>query len=165
MCSKLVSTAELSALGASLRARRKRVVFTNGCFDLLHIGHIRFLREARALGDVLVVGVNTDDSVRGLKGESRPFVPEDERIEILAALDSVDYVVLFDEATPLALIEALRPDVACKGGDYDRGTMLPEATAVRDYGGEFRLLGYTPGHSSSQLIAGILMRKRQLVAP
>jgi D-beta-D-heptose 7-phosphate kinase/D-beta-D-heptose 1-phosphate adenosyltransferase len=165
MRGKLVSAAELQDLGAAFHARRKRLVFTNGCFDLLHVGHVRFLREARALGDALVVGVNTDDSVRRLKGEPRPFVPQDERIEILAALDSVDYVVLFDETTPLALIEALRPDVACKGGDYDEGAVLPEATVVRGYGGEFRLLGHTPRRSSGELAAGIIARNGQLMAP
>ena len=93
-------------------------MFTNGCFDILHIGHVRYLEAARALGDVLVVGVNTDDSVRRLKGPDRPLNPEAERAEILAALECVDCVTLFDEATPIELILAIKPDIHCKGGDY-----------------------------------------------
>jgi rfaE bifunctional protein nucleotidyltransferase chain/domain len=153
---KLVSPSELPSLGVTLRARRQRVVFTNGCFDLLHVGHVRFLREARSLGDALVVGVNTDESVRLLKGEPRPLVPDDERAEVVGALESVDYVVLF--------AAALRPDVACKGGDYDAEAVFPEAAAVRAYGGEFRTLGHTPRRSSTRLIADVFERGRRAVA-
>jgi rfaE bifunctional protein nucleotidyltransferase chain/domain len=161
---KLVSPSELPSLGVTLRARRQRVVFTNGCFDLLHVGHVRFLREARSLGDALVVGVNTDESVRLLKGEPRPLVPDDERAEVVGALESVDYVVLFAAATPVDLIRALRPDVACKGGDYDAEAVFPEAAAVRAYGGEFRTLGHTPRRSSTRLIADVFERGRRAVA-
>jgi rfaE bifunctional protein nucleotidyltransferase chain/domain len=149
---KLVHQEELARLGEALRARGARVVFTNGCFDVLHVGHTRFLREARSLGDALVVGVNTDESIRLIKGQNRPVVPQSDRVEILAALESVDYIVLFDQSTPVVLIEALRPDVACKGGDYEEEVELPEAAAVMRCGGEFRVLGHTPHRSSTKLI-------------
>jgi len=124
--------------------RGKRVVFTNGCYELLHIGHLRSLEEARSLGDLLVVGVNRDRRARELKGADRPFVPERQRAEMVAALDPVDYVVLFDEDTPTALIRALRPDVVCKGGDY-RGRRPPEQELIESLGGRFKLLRQTPG--------------------
>jgi D-beta-D-heptose 7-phosphate kinase/D-beta-D-heptose 1-phosphate adenosyltransferase len=155
---KLVSPEELGRLGRALRAHGMRLVFTNGCFDVLHVGHTRFLREARSIGDALVVAVNTDDSVQRIKGEGRPVVAQSDRIEVLAALESVDYIVLFDESTPVKLIEALRPHVACKGGDYDEATELPEAAAVVRCGGEFRVLGYTPHRSSTELIGRAVER-------
>lgn len=103
---------------AERRAEGARAVFTNGCFDLLHVGHVRYLRRARALGNLLIVGVNSDDSARRLKGPGRPLVPEEERAEVLAALGCVDYVTIFDEDTASALVAALRPEVYAKGGDY-----------------------------------------------
>jgi D-beta-D-heptose 7-phosphate kinase/D-beta-D-heptose 1-phosphate adenosyltransferase len=135
---------------APLRARGGRIVFTNGCFDLLHVGHTRYLQEARALGDALVVGVNTDASVRRLKGEARPIVPEAERAELLAALACVDYVTLFDEATPERLLAHLRPEIHCKGGDY-RAEDLPETPLVRSWGGAVVILPLTPGRSTTEL--------------
>ena len=131
----------LAALGAEARAAGRRVVFTNGIFDLLHVGHLRYLRAARALGDLLVVGLNDDACTRRLKGPRRPIVPQDERAELLAALEPVDRVVLFGEDTAVALIEALRPAVYVKGGDYAAtpgavGKPLPEAAAVRACGGD-----------------------------
>src|SRR5438093_6231289 len=121
MINKIKSRAELKKLLATRRARHKRIVFTNGTFDLLHIGHVRYLQAARELGDVLVVGVNSDDSVRGYKGPSRPVVPQDERAEIVAALRCVDYAVIFDEPTAAQLVEVLQPDIYVKGGDYAEG--------------------------------------------
>ena len=162
---KLIPREDVAGLGVSLRMRGKRIAFTNGCFDLLHVGHTRFLAEARSLGNVLVVGVNTDDSIRRIKGKHRPWVPQEERAEILTALDSVDHVVLFDETTPVAVIEALRPHVACKGGDYRDPRVLPEAIAVASCDGEFRLLGHTAHRSSSSLIENIVAVTRELTFP
>lgn len=96
----------------------RKIIFTNGCFDILHVGHIRCLEEAKALGGVLIVGINNDDSVKALKGDKRPLIPEDERAEIVASLESVDYVTVFHEHTPLELIERIKPDIIVKGGDY-----------------------------------------------
>ena len=111
---------------AKILARRggKKIVFTNGCFDLLHAGHVRLLKKARSLGDLLVVAVNSDRSLRRLKGDGRPLVPERQRAEILSALSCVDYVTLFDEATPLETIQAIKPDVLVKGGDYESSRIV-----------------------------------------
>lgn len=132
-------------------------MLTNGCFDLLHVGHVRYLAAARALGDLLIVGVNSDASVRALKGPARPLVPADERAEIIAALAAVDLVVVFDEPTAESLVAQLRPDIYVKGDDYSEAT-LPEARVVRGYGGEIALLPIQPGHSTSALIARVLAR-------
>ena len=129
----------------------KRVVFTNGCFDLLHLGHLRTLLAARKEGDALVVGVNSDASVRRLKGEKRPLNPERERAALLAAMECVDIVVIFEEDTPLRVIETLKPDVHVKGGDY-REEDLPEAPVIRSYGGEIVLAKLLPGHSTTELV-------------
>jgi rfaE bifunctional protein nucleotidyltransferase chain/domain len=136
------------------RDEGKRLVLTNGTFDVLHVGHVRYLEAARALGDVLVVGLNSDASVRGYKGPGRPVVPQDERAEILAALRCVDYVTIFDEPTATHLVEALQPEFYVKGGDYTGagGKLLPEAEAVLSYGGEVRIIPYVEGHSASELI-------------
>lgn len=135
------------------RAAGLRVVVTNGTFDLLHIGHVRYLEAAREFGDMLVVGVNSDASVRGYKGPSRPVVPQDERAEIVAALRCVDYATIFDEPTATTLIEALQPEVYVKGGDYaPGGKPLPEAEVVQTYGGEVRIVPLVPGRSASGLI-------------
>lgn len=151
---KLLGEAQLLVERERLRAGGKRVGFTNGCFDLLHVGHTRYLHDARQLVDALIVGVNADASVRALKGPGRPVVPEDERAELLAALTSVDYVVLFAERTAERIAGALRPDVYLKGGDYSLDpSVLPEASVVQGYGGEIRLMPVHPGRSSSALLA------------
>lgn len=133
------------------------MVLTNGCFDLLHVGHVRYLKEAKGLGDLLIVGVNSDDSVRRLKGEGRPLMSQEERAEILAALEAVDYVVIFEEDTAEKLVSALQPDLYVKGGTYTVQN-LPEASAVARYGGEVRILSLTPGLSTSELARRILTR-------
>ena len=133
---------------ARWRLRSGRVVFTNGVFDLLHPGHVDILSAARALGDALVVGVNTDASVRRLKGPSRPVRGEHDRAHVLAALESVDAVVLFDEDTPLELIRALAPDVLVKGGDYTVDTVVG-APDVIQRGGDVVIIPLTPGHSTT----------------
>ena len=148
---KIINRSQVQELGEWLRGEGQRVVFTNGCFDILHVGHVRYLEQARALGDVLVLGLNTDASVRRLKGPSRPINSEDERAEVLAALECVSYVVLFDEQTPVETIELLRPDVHAKGGDY-RVEDLPEAATVQAYGGEVAILPLVPGRSTTRLV-------------
>jgi len=133
------------------RAQGRTVVFTNGCFDVLHRGHVRYLDEARSHGDLLVVAVNSDDSVRRLKGPDRPVNPVEDRVAVLAALSCVDHVVVFEEDSPAALIEAIRPDVYVKGGDYPP-EMVPEAPLVRRLGGQVRTLGFVPDRSTSAVI-------------
>ncbi|GAB3964767.1 hypothetical protein GCM10027615_08160 [Plantactinospora veratri] len=133
------------------RAEGRAVVFTNGCFDVLHRGHVRYLDQARQLGDLLVVAVNSDDSVRRLKGTDRPVNPVEDRVALLAALSCVDHVVVFEEDSPAGLIEAVRPDVYVKGGDYPPD-MVPEAPLVRRLGGQVRTLGYVPDRSTSAVI-------------
>ncbi|MFL6177699.1 MAG: D-glycero-beta-D-manno-heptose 1-phosphate adenylyltransferase [Ornithinibacter sp.] len=142
---------ELARLVSVRRASGARLVFTNGCFDVLHLGHVRYLREARALGDMLVVAVNSDDSVRRLKGEGRPLVSDLERASLLAALDVVDAVTVFTQDSPRALIEMLRPDLYVKGGDYTP-SMLPETPLVERLGGEVVTVGYLADHSTTELI-------------
>lgn len=137
------------------RAAGQRVVMTNGVFDLLHVGHTRYLAQARALGDALIVGVNSDESVRLLKGPERPILPLDERAELLAMLRVVDGVVPFSESTAHALLDTLRPDIYVKGGDYTPDNPPPEAALVRAYGGEVQLLRYIPGRSTSDIIRAI----------
>lgn len=154
---RVVTLPELRILRSRWRAEGKRLVLTNGTFDVLHIGHLRYLQAARALGDILVVGVNSDASVRAYKGPGRPVVPQDERTELLAALRCVDYVTIFDEPTATDLVEALEPEIYAKGGDYaaDMGKPLPEAGAVRSYGGEVQIIPYVEGHSASEMIVRI----------
>ena len=149
-----MTIAEAVAFVARLRAAGKTIVFTNGVFDLLHPGHVRYLQHARALGDALIVGVNSDRSVRANKGPSRPITPEDERAEVLAALACVDAIVIFEEPTAETLVAALRPEIYVKGSDYAEAD-LPEARIVRRYGGEVRLLPAIPGISTTALIARI----------
>lgn len=153
---KLATRDEFFRRSAALRREGKRVVFSNGCFDILHAGHVRYLATARALGDALFLGVNTDASVRELKGPTRPFVPETERWEVLAGLESVDCVTLFDEPTPLELILACRPDVLVKGGDYTRETIVG-ADAVEGWGGKVVSVALEPGLSTSSLVERILL--------
>ena len=131
------------------------IVFTNGCFDLLHIGHVRYLAEAKRYGDVLVVGVNSDSSVQRLKGPRRPLIPETERAEMLAHLCSVDYVTLFDELTADRLIEEVIPHVYVKGGDIDPAR-IPEAPTVQRLGGRVVIAQYVDAHSTSRIIARVL---------
>jgi len=132
----------------------KRVVFTNGCFDLLHPGHIRSLETARGLGDVLIVGMNSDESVRRLKGEGRPVIPEQERAEILASLECVDAVVIFDESTPQRVVAALLPDVLVKGGDWP-GNQIVGREEVEAAGGKVVLVEVVPGYSTTEILKKI----------
>ncbi|TAJ10667.1 MAG: D-glycero-beta-D-manno-heptose 1-phosphate adenylyltransferase [Nitrospirae bacterium] len=152
MREKIKSRGEVAAELATRRARRERIVFTNGCFDLMHVGHVRYLEAARALGDLLVVGVNSDESVRVLqKGPDRPIVPQDQRAEVLAALACVDYVVLFGEPDPGRLIAELQPDVLVKGGDWTPEQIVGRET-VEARGGTVRTIPLVPGASTTSLI-------------
>jgi D-beta-D-heptose 7-phosphate kinase/D-beta-D-heptose 1-phosphate adenosyltransferase len=148
---------DLRGIIQDLKAKGKRIIFTNGCFDLLHIGHVRYLEEAKSLGDILVVGVNSDASVRGLKGPNRPILPEEERAEILSGLACVDYVTIFDEPTPSNLISLLLPHILVKGGDWTKEETVGWETVERT-GGEVVILSFVEGSSSSQLIETILKR-------
>ena len=150
---RVLSLADLLDLRHAWREADLRLVLTNGTFDLLHIGHLRYLEVARSKGDLLVVGINSDASVRGYKGPDRPVVPQDERAEMVAALRCVDYTTIFDETTAVALVEALQPEVYVKGGDYAPDSKpLPEAEAVTAYGGEVSIVPFVEGHSASDLI-------------
>ncbi len=154
---KICTQAELLPLLEQLRNSGKRVVFTNGCFDILHAGHVKYLERARSLGDCLVLGLNTDASVRRLKGPSRPLVAERDRALILASLRFVDYVVLFDDDTPLRLIECLRPHVLVKGADYSRERVVGHEL-VESWGGRVELIDFVEGRSTTKLIGNILER-------
>lgn len=156
---KVLTWDELSRRVRGLKEEGKRIVFTNGCFDLLHIGHARYLRQARALGDWLVVGLNSDESVRGLKGPSRPLILEEERAEMLASLECVDAVALFPQRTPDELIRVVVPHVHVKGGDY-RKEDLPEAALVEALGGEVCILPLVEGRSTSEIVLRVLERYR-----
>jgi len=151
MIEKILSLDELLGLRKRLRAEGKTLVFTNGVFDLLHIGHVRYLAAARALGDALLVGVNSDHSVRQLKGDDRPIVNEAERVEILAALKPVDYVTIFDDVSPRSLIAALLPDVLVKGGDYQLDE-IHGREEVEAAGGRVVSLPFVEGLSTSAII-------------
>ncbi len=152
---KLRSLSELKAIVRSLRAAGRRVVFANGCFDLIHAGHIRYLEGARARGDVLVVGINSDASVTALKGRGRPILPERERAEIVASMACVDFVVIFDSPTADRVLDELRPDVHAKGTDYTEAT-VPERATVLSYGGRIAIVGDPKNHATRDLIRTVV---------
>ena len=154
---KLIPWDDLLAVRDQARRDGRVVVWTNGTFDLLHPGHVSSLQAARALGDVLVVGLNSDASVRGYKGPTRPILTQDERAAMLAALECVDYVVVFDEPTPEAALSRLKPDVHCKGAEYapPHGRPVPERTVVEGYGGRVEYLPLVPGMSTTDLLARV----------
>jgi D-beta-D-heptose 7-phosphate kinase/D-beta-D-heptose 1-phosphate adenosyltransferase len=137
------------------RKEGRKIVFTNGCFDILHVGHVRYLQEARRLGDLLVLGLNSDASVRAIKGEKRPLVPQAERAEVIASLTWVDYVTLFDETTPLRLIEYLRPDCLVKGGDWQEASVVG-GKEVRTRGGRVVIVPLTEGASTTNIVKKVL---------
>lgn len=159
MSEKIVNPDRLAAIADSFRARGRKLVLTNGCFDLLHVGHVRYLQAARALGDALAVAINGDDSVRVLKGAGRPLNTERDRAEIVAALECVDYAVLFPEERVTRLIEEVRPSIYVKGGDYTPASLHPEEhAALEKIGAEIRILPFEPGHSTS----GVIERMKRL---
>jgi len=153
----LIPRSEVRALGERLRQEGKRIAFANGCFDLLHVGHVRFLAGAREQGDVLVVGVNSDAAVRGLKGPGRPLIPAEAQASLIGALESVDYVVIFDDLTAEGVLRDLRPHVQCKGTDYTEQT-VPERGVMESLGGEVRIVGDAKNHSTREVLAEISRR-------
>ena len=159
---KILSREDLAVEVRRRQAAGERGVFTNGCFDLLHLGHVHYLQNARSLGDFLILALNSDEGVRLLKGSGRPLVPEDQRAEILAALTCIDYVTIFNEPTAGPLVALLQPSIYVKGGDYaglggniPDTNRLPEAKVVQEYGGIVCLIPYLPYHSTTELIAAI----------
>ncbi len=159
MSGRIIPRTGVRELGEQLRREGRRIAFANGCFDLLHVGHIRYLAGARAEGDVLVVGVNSDASVAHLKGPGRPLLPAPARAELVAALESVDYVVVFEEPSVAELLEELRPDVHCKGTDYTEET-VPEREVMKRLGGQVRIVGDPKDHSTRDILADIARRNK-----
>lgn len=156
MNSKILTLDQLAAESGRLRSESQRVVATNGCFDILHVGHVRYLTAARKLGDVLIVGLNGDDSVRQLKGEGRPVNREQDRAEVLAALESVDYVTIFPENRATNFLRAAAPAVYAKGGDYTADTLDPGERAVLDeFGSRIEIIPFEKGYSTSELLTRI----------
>ncbi len=148
---RILERDDLAAVVNAAKRKGSRIVFANGCFDVLHVGHIRFLEAAKALGDLLIVGVNSDEQTRRLKGEGRPLAPQDQRAQIVSALAAVDFVTIFDEPTVQQLLLALRPDIHAKGTDYTEDT-VPERDVVRSFGGQLAIVGDPKNHSSSEII-------------
>lgn len=152
---KIVKLKKLLKELVAARKRGRKVVFTNGCFDIIHAGHVRYLKKAASLGDILVIGLNSDKSVRVIKGEKRPIVPESERAEVLSALSSVDYVVIFNEPTPIKVIEVILPDVLVKGADWAAGNIVG-ADVVKKNGGRIKRVTLVKGRSTTNIIKRIL---------
>ena len=159
MRSKLLPRNEVAALGERLRAEGRKITFANGCFEILHVGHVRYLQGAKEEGDVLVVGVNSDPSVARLKGAGRPLVPVDARAELVASLACVDYVTVFDDPTAEPVLRDLRPHVQCKGPDYTEEN-VPERRVMDELGGVVRIVGDPKNHSTRDLLADIARRAR-----
>ena len=157
MTGKIIGRSEVRDLGDRLRSEHRSIVFANGCFDLLHAGHIRYLEGAAQQGDALVVGINSDRAVRELKGPGRPFLNQDARAELIAALRAVDYVVIFDDLTAEAILRDLRPGVHCKGTDYTEES-VPERKVMEELGGRICITGDPKDHSTRQLIQEIQRR-------
>ena len=153
MNKKIIDAQQLAAVSEEMRDKGRKLVLTNGCFDLLHVGHVRYLQSARALGDALAVAINGDESVRTLKGEGRPLNSEADRAEVIAALHCVDHVIIFAEVRATQLLEEVRPAIYVKGGDYTKETLhAEERAALERAGAEIRILPFEQGHSTSTLI-------------
>ncbi len=152
---KIINFSQIKTIIPRLQSQKKKIVFTNGCFDLLHIGHIQYLRKAKSQGDILVIGLNSDQSVRMIKGKNRPIVPEKERAEIVASLEMVDYVILFNDPDPLRLIESLKPNILVKGADWPKSRIIGREI-VEKIGGRVIRVPLVPGASSTGLIEKII---------
>ena len=150
----VVSRKDLADLGEELRKQGKTIVTTNGCFDLLHVGHVRILKSARALGDVLILGLNSDDSVRKLKGQGRPINNQSDRAEVLSSLECVDYITIFTEDTPVEFLKAVKPHIHVKGADY-KPADLAETPVVESFGGRVEILQLVPDRSTSSILERI----------
>jgi len=157
MISKIKDLGSLVRIASKLRRRGKKIVFANGCFDIIHFGHVQLLSKAKSRGDILIVGINSDASTRKIKGDLRPILPEKDRSRIIAALEAVDYVTVFDETTPWHLIKSLRPDVLVKGADWKPDTIVGR-DFVRSYGGTVARIQLAKGHSTTALIKKIIDR-------
>ena len=155
MKSKILKLSDLVQVIEGLREAGKRIVFTNGCFDILHVGHVRYLAAARSKGDALVLGLNSDASVKSIKHDNRPIVSQDQRAEVLAGLACVDYITIFDESDPLALIQTIKPDVLIKGADWKEAEIIG-SDIVKSYGGKVVRIEVVPGISTSRIIQRIL---------
>jgi rfaE bifunctional protein nucleotidyltransferase chain/domain len=151
---RILSRLEIEHEVAEARASGKRIVFANGCFDVLHVGHVRYLEAAKALGDLLIVGINSDEQTRRLKGEGRPLLPQDHRAEIISSIEAVDFVTIFAEPTVEQLLLALKPDIHAKGTDYTEDS-VPERDVVRSFGGRVVIVGDPKDHSSSEVIGRV----------
>ncbi len=149
--SRILNRSELKTAAEIARHQGKTIVFANGCFDVLHAGHVRYLEAAKALGDILIVAVNSDEQAHRLKGKGRPLLPQDQRAEIVSALNAVDLVTIFDEPSVAELLLALKPDIHAKGTDYTEDT-VPERDVVRSFGGRVAIAGDPKNHSSSEMI-------------
>ncbi|HBI22625.1 MAG TPA: D-glycero-beta-D-manno-heptose 1-phosphate adenylyltransferase [Nitrospiraceae bacterium] len=156
----LIALEEFVPVIARLKQDGKRIVFTNGCFDIIHVGHIRYLKSAKELGDILVIGLNSDESVRKIKGDNRPIVSQGERAEVLSSIRSVDYVVIFNEPDPYNTIAAIKPDILIKGGDWAIDNIVGR-DIVESYGGEVRTIPFVEGFSSSRIIGDVLNKFRK----
>ncbi|MCI0531346.1 MAG: D-glycero-beta-D-manno-heptose 1-phosphate adenylyltransferase [candidate division Zixibacteria bacterium] len=154
---KIVGRTGLKQILNKLRAARKRIVFTNGCFDLIHVGHVRYLKKARQMGDLLILGLNSDQSVRKLKGPSRPIISQNDRAEILSALEPVDYIVIFNELTPLNLIRRIRPDILVKGSDY-KTSQIVGRDYVLSHGGRVKTVPIVRNKSTKNLVKTVITR-------
>ena len=155
MRSKILILSDLVQAVEGLRKAGKRIVFTNGCFDILHVGHVRYLAAARSKGDALVLGLNSDASVKSIKPDKRPIVDQDQRAEVLSGLACVDYITIFDEPDPLALIRTIKPDVLIKGADWEEAEIIG-SDVVKSYGGNVVRIEVVPGISTSRIIEKIL---------
>ena len=157
MTEKIKNQQEIALIVKELKNQGKKVVWTNGCFDILHIGHIKYLQEAKSKGDILIVGLNSDTSVKAIKGPKRPIINQSQRALVLSALLFVDYILIFDQPSPAYLLEILQPDVFVKGGDYSLQTLNPkEREAVENYGGEIALIKFVENASTTEIIKKIL---------
>ena len=152
---KIYSREELKKIIDRHRKEGKKIVFTNGCFDILHVGHTRYLTEAKKQGNILVLGLNSDESVRSLKGKERPLIPENERADVIAALESVDYVTIFHELTPLEIIEYLKPDILVKGGDWKEKDVVGREL-IEKWGGRVIIIPEVKGSSTTNIIEKIM---------
>lgn len=148
---KLVNKKDLDRLIEKLRNENKTIVMTNGCFDILHAGHVRYLKESKKFGDILIVGLNSDISIKAVKGNNRPINPENDRIEVLSGLEAVSYIVLFDEISPVDIINKIKPDIYTKGADYTIKT-LPEAETIINNGGRIEFIKLVEGRSTTKII-------------
>jgi len=148
---RILERRDMLAVVEAAKRKGSRIVLANGCFDVLHVGHIRYLEAAKALGDLLIVGVNSDEQTRRLKGDGRPLVPQDQRAQIVSALEAVNFVTIFEEPTVKELLLAIKPDVHAKGTDYTED-MVPERDVVRSFGGRVAIVGDPKNHSSSEII-------------